>query len=29
VLDNFTWSHAGKALVEAYERTLLAVASVC
>lgn len=29
VVENFTWPHAGKALVEAYERTLLAVASVC
>ncbi len=29
VLAGFTWSHAGKALVDAYERTLLAAASVC
>ncbi|MGD9723328.1 MAG: glycosyltransferase [Pirellulales bacterium] len=29
VLDNFTWAHAGKALTEAYERTLLAAAAVC
>jgi glycosyltransferase involved in cell wall biosynthesis len=29
VLDNFTWLHAGKALVDAYQRTLLATSSVC
>jgi glycosyltransferase involved in cell wall biosynthesis len=29
VLANFTWAHAGKALVDAYERTLLGAASVC
>ncbi len=29
VLENFTWTHAGKALVDAYQRTLHAVVSVC
>ncbi len=29
VLDNFTWSHAGRALVDAYQRTLLATSTVC
>lgn len=28
VLGHFTWGHAGRALVEAYERTLLAIMSV-
>jgi glycosyltransferase involved in cell wall biosynthesis len=29
VLENYTWNHAGKALADAYERTLLLAASVC
>ncbi len=29
VLDNFTWTHAGKALADAYERMLLGAAAVC
>ncbi|MEX2113974.1 MAG: glycosyltransferase [Pirellulales bacterium] len=29
VLENFTWTHAGKALADAYERTLLLAAAVC
>jgi glycosyltransferase involved in cell wall biosynthesis len=29
VLEHFTWAHAGRSLADAYERALLAAASVC